>query len=46
MMGHGNTMGFHGMTRAVVEVAHVGLVEVGHSLFGSRSGTGGRHDEE
>ncbi len=43
MMGHGDAMGFHGMTGPVVEVPDVGLVEVRDSLFG---GGGSRHDSE
>jgi len=41
MMGHGDAVGFHGMTGAVVEVTDVGLVEVRDALFGRG---GGRHD--
>lgn len=36
MMGHGDAMGLHGVGRAVVEVTHVGLVEVRHSLLRRR----------
>lgn len=34
MMGHFDAVGFHGVGGAVVEVADVGLVEVGDALLG------------
>jgi len=36
VVGHFYAVGFHGVAGAVVEVADVGLVEVGDSLFGGR----------
>jgi hypothetical protein len=33
VVGHGDAVGLHGVGRAVVEVAHVGLVEVRHALL-------------
>lgn len=34
MVGHFYAVGLHGMRGAVVEVAYIGLVEVGDALFG------------
>lgn len=52
VMCHADTMGFHGMALAVVIIAHLGIVEVGHATVacggGGGEGAGGgghcRHD--
>ena len=42
VVGHFYAVGFHGVGGAVVEVAYVGLVEVGDALFGSSGFAEGR----
>ena len=32
-MGHLDAVGLHGVARAIVEVAHVGIIKVGHALL-------------
>mmetsp|Transcript_13005 Transcript_13005/g.22182 ORF Transcript_13005/g.22182 Transcript_13005/m.22182 type:complete len:83 (+) Transcript_13005:236-484(+) len=40
VVGHFYAVGFHGVGGAVVEVAYVGLVEVGDALFAAGGGFG------
>ena len=33
VVGHLDAVGLHGVARAIVEVAHVGIIKVGHALL-------------
>ena len=41
MVGHLDAVGLHGVARAIVKVAHVRVVEVGHALLDHLSSAAG-----